>query len=136
MDVKIQLAVELHLDGRVWVARCPSIDIASQARKKTAALGNLREASELWFESCLGRNVLNEALSDSGFTRLKANEKLPEDSPNIVVTCDSSSSTRENCRAESPSINFVINRTRRQEFLEGYIPATLARGGPYNHAAV
>lgn len=118
MDVKIQLAVQLRLDGRDWIARCPSIDVASQARTKRAALKNLREAIELWFESCIGRNVLNEALSDSGFIRLKACETLPEDAPNTVVSRDILGSAPENRSAESPAINLAVKRRSGQEFLE------------------
>lgn len=136
MDVKIHLAVDLRSDGRVWVGQCPSIDIASQAPTKRAALRRLREAIERWFASCIGRNALDEALSDSGFTRLRANEKLPEDTPNIVVTRDFRESTPRNRCAESPAINFAVKRRSGQEFLEGYMPATLARGGPYSRAAV
>lgn len=59
--------------------------------------------------------------------RLKAGETLPEDAPNIVVTRNILGSAPENRRAESPTINFAGARASGQEFLEGYIPAELAR---------
>ena len=136
MDVKIQLAVQMRSDGRDWIALCPSIDVASQAHTKREALRSLREGVELWFESCIGRNVLSEALSASGFTRLKAGEKLPGRAPNTVVTRNLLGSAPENRRAESSAINFAVKRISGQNFVEGYIPGTLARGGPYYHVAV
>ena len=136
MDVEIQLTVQLRSDGRDWMALCPSIDVASQARTKRGALRSLREGVELWFESCVARNVLGDALSASGFTRLQSGEKLPEDAPNTVVTRDPLGSAQDDRLAESPAICVTVKRRRGQDFLEGYIPSTLARGGPYNYVAI
>ena len=135
MAVQIKLSVESNSDGRVWIAQCPSIDVASQEGTKKAALKSLREGIELWFESCISRNVLSEALSASGFTQLKAGERLPKDAANTVVTRDFPDSASDNRRAESPTINFAVKQRSGQQFLEGWIPATLVRGGPYNHLA-
>ena len=135
MAVQIKLSVESNSDGRVWIAQCPSIDVASQAGTKRAALKSLREGIELWFESCISRNVLREALAASGFKQLKAGERLPTDAANTVVTRSIPDSASDNRRAESPTIDFAVKQRSGQQFLEGWIPATLVRGGPYNHAA-
>ena len=136
MDVKIQLALELRLEGRDWVARCPGIDVASQAPTKRQALGGIREAIELWFESCIARNVLSEALSDAGFKEIGPGEKVPEGVPNIVTPTPTRKSAPESRAAESPKFNFELRRRSGQRFLEGFIPEMLERGGPYNHASV
>ena len=39
----------------------------TQARTKKEALEALREAVELWFESCIERGVLDTALNEVGF---------------------------------------------------------------------
>lgn len=51
-------------DGQEWLAWCPAIDVITQARTKKQALESLREAVELWFESCIERNVLAKALHE------------------------------------------------------------------------
>ena len=37
-------------EGRWYVAQCAEVDVASQGRSEAAALKNLREALELYFE--------------------------------------------------------------------------------------
>lgn len=37
-------------EGRWYVAQCAEVDVASQGRSEKAALKNLREALELYFE--------------------------------------------------------------------------------------
>ena len=54
-------------DGRQWVVWCPAIDVMTQARTKKEALEALREAVELWFESCIERGVLDTALKEVGW---------------------------------------------------------------------
>jgi predicted RNase H-like HicB family nuclease len=39
----------------------------TQAETERQAMESLREAVELWFESCISRNVLDEALVEAGF---------------------------------------------------------------------
>lgn len=136
MDVEIQLALEVRLEGGDWIARCPGIDVASQAPTKSQALRGIREAIELWFESCIARNVLSEALCDAGFKRIEPSEKVSEEVPNIVTTPPTRESAPESRAAESPTFKFKLRRRRGQMFLEGFIPEMLERGGPYHHASV
>ena len=57
------------------------------------------------------------------------------DVANTVVTRDIPDSALDNRRGESPTINFAVKQRSGQQFLEEWIPATLVRGGPYNHLA-
>lgn len=70
---QIQLSIELeaviHCVDEEWVAVCPPLDVASQGKSQEAALASLTEAVEGWFESCLDRNVLDQALIECGFQR-------------------------------------------------------------------
>ena len=54
----VRLDAWFRRDDRDWVVWCPAIDVMTQARTKKAALESLREAVELWFESCIERGVL------------------------------------------------------------------------------
>jgi hypothetical protein len=46
----------------------------TQAETEQRAIDSLREAVELWFESCISRNVLDDALIEAGFNRLQAGD--------------------------------------------------------------
>lgn len=67
VDLNINLQALLRFEIDAWVAWCPSLDISSQAETQELALQSLQEAVELWFESCLERGVLREALKEAGF---------------------------------------------------------------------
>jgi predicted RNase H-like HicB family nuclease len=42
----------------------------TQAETEQRAIDSLREGVELWFESCISRNVLDDGLVEAGFSRL------------------------------------------------------------------
>ncbi|MDA0207013.1 MAG: hypothetical protein O3A53_16900 [Acidobacteria bacterium] len=67
----ISLPAWLRRDGRQWIARCPSVDVLTQATTKVAAKNALKEAVLAWFESCIDRGVLEEALFEVGFKKAK-----------------------------------------------------------------
>ena len=140
MDVEVQLAVEVHLDGRDWIACCRSIDVTSQARTKASALRCLQEAIELWFESCISRRVLEQALSEAGFHRGKPGEEIPEDAVNIVrARTTPEVPDREPMGDDllaSDSIAFRVKRSHGQEYLEGFIPAMIAGDQDFSYASV
>jgi len=52
---------------RRWVATCPMVGVASQGKSVDDAKRCLQEAVELWFESCLERGVLDQALREANF---------------------------------------------------------------------
>jgi hypothetical protein len=61
----------------------------TQAENKEAAFRSLKEAVELWFESCVERGVLEEALAEVGFHPIKPGESVPENAS--VVELDRAS---------------------------------------------
>ena len=137
MHVEVKLAVQVWLVGRDWVARCPVIDVATQARTKAAALKCLREAIQLWFESCIGRGVLDQALRESGFRKLEQNQTdLHAD--NIVMTRPVKKSERDRGSNNRETIKFRVSRVRGVEYLEGFIPEWIAgdKMGSYSRASV
>ena len=66
------------MEGPDWLAYCPPLDVVTQADTKEAALQSLKEAVQLWFESCIARGVLDEALIEAGFKRTEPGELVPD----------------------------------------------------------
>ncbi|HEY0141562.1 MAG TPA: hypothetical protein VGF48_11755 [Thermoanaerobaculia bacterium] len=68
------IALEVHLQAfvrpdttRRWIATCPMVGVVSQGRSDGDARRCLQEAVELWFESCVERGVLDQALREANF---------------------------------------------------------------------
>lgn len=57
----------LHQESPWWIAHCPALDVASQGRTPEEARMNLREAIDLFIESCKERGTLFDALRELGF---------------------------------------------------------------------
>ena len=90
MDSKVNLTLRLEVafkqDGNQWLAWCQPLDVLSQGSSRQKAESSLREAILLWFESCIQRGVLEAALHEVGFHRVKPNEaasKVPKNA-NVV----------------------------------------------------
>ena len=72
MNETISLGVNLNAyvrrdTARRWIATCPLIGVASQGHNASEAKACLQEAVELWFESCIERGVLDQALREANF---------------------------------------------------------------------
>jgi predicted RNase H-like HicB family nuclease len=68
------IALDVHLQAfvrrdtaRRWIASCPMVGVVSQGRSSADAKRCLQEAVELWFESCVERGVLDQALREANF---------------------------------------------------------------------
>jgi predicted RNase H-like HicB family nuclease len=68
------IALDVHLKAfvrrdrsRRWVATCPMVGVVSQGTNADGAKRALQEAVELWFESCVERGVLDQALREANF---------------------------------------------------------------------
>ena len=83
--ISIKLEAATWREGNLWLAWCLPIDVMTQAETKQAALKSLKEAVELWFESCIDRNVLEEALLEVGFHKANAGEKPPKNATVVKV---------------------------------------------------
>lgn len=90
--IESEITLQLHLEiaikrkGSVWVAWCRPLDVLSQARTKGEAIDALKEAVDLWFESCIQRGVLDKALAEVGFKPAKDGELIPSDANVVGVT--------------------------------------------------
>lgn len=66
LDVRLQAFVRRDKPRR-WIATCPMVGVASQGKTADDARRCLQEAIELWFESCVERGVLEQALREANF---------------------------------------------------------------------
>lgn len=78
----------------------------------------MREAVQLWFESCIERNVLDAALREAGFEEVSDDEALLEGSNVIKIQ----GPTPDVPAAE---LRFSLDRRKGGSFIEGVIPARL-----------
>lgn len=82
------------------------------------------------------KNSSREALADAGFKRIELGEEAPEGVPNLVKTTNTHKSSASGRAAESPTLQFELKQEREQGSPGGFVPPTLERGAPYNHASV
>ena len=80
LDVKLRAFVRRDMKDR-WVSVCPRLGVASQAATADEAKDALREAVELWFESCVERGVLDQAMRELGLRPFPAGDDVTEGSP-------------------------------------------------------
>jgi predicted RNase H-like HicB family nuclease len=79
VTLTVSLEAATKPEGDHWLAWCVPLDVTTQAGSKAAALHSLKEAVELWFESCIDRGVLEQALEEAGFQRKKPGKDLLAD---------------------------------------------------------
>lgn len=130
VSYKVRLEAVLRLDGRQWLAWCPSIDVMTQAETKKKALASLQEAVELWFESCIERDVLDKALTEAGFYKAKASVSLPETPNTVSVLKSKPTATDSPGSADADTFSFSEDHKGSSEFIEVSIPAYIATHQP------
>ena len=117
----VRLDAWFRRDDRDWVIWCPAIDVMTQARTKKAALESLREAVELWFESCIERGVLDRSLEEVGFRKVSPEEEPPE-GVNLVSVVK-----KPHRKSQEPKeMSFSLGQSKGSTYIEGVIPAYIA----------
>jgi predicted RNase H-like HicB family nuclease len=66
LDVHLRAFVRRDTPER-WIATCPLVGVVTQGGTADDARRCLQEAVELWFESCVARGVLEQALREANF---------------------------------------------------------------------
>jgi predicted RNase H-like HicB family nuclease len=87
LDVHLQAFVRRETPRR-WIATCPMVGVASQGKTADDAQRCLQEAVELWFESCVERGVLEQALREANFRPASATasvQRRPADPESSVL---------------------------------------------------
>ena len=77
ITLRVRLEIALREENDQWIAWCLPLDILTQDHTKKAAKASLRRAIKLWFESCIKRGVLEQALQECGFYKGKPGEVPP-----------------------------------------------------------
>jgi len=111
ITLDIRLEIGIRRDGDEYVAWCIALDVFSQGKSKDKAVASLKEAVELWFESCLQRGVLDQALREAGFVQGPP--------PVDVVT------NTVHLRREQQS-NFEVSGGFARDYIEVSVPAYIA----------
>ena len=108
ISLEVNLRAYVRRDTkRRWIAVCPMIGVASQSTSAEAAKSCLQEAVELWFESCIERGVLDQALREANF------RPLPHDVGIRRVADDE----EEDVRGDDFSIHLTIPAYQASAFL-------------------
>jgi predicted RNase H-like HicB family nuclease len=108
----IRLEAVTRQEGDAWLAWCPPLDVMTQANTKSKAIASLQQAVELWFESCITRNVLDQALHEAGFHKLDPAE-TPSTSASVV-------------RVHEPKTTPAHAFSAKRDYIEVSIPAYIA----------
>ena len=77
----------------------------TQAGTMKKAQESLREAVELWFESCIERNALDEALKELGFSELALGETPADGAETVAVVREADAQPVSRSTAMSFSID-------------------------------
>jgi predicted RNase H-like HicB family nuclease len=93
VGLKINLEFEAHQEGDQWVSCCHPLDLYSQGDTPEEALAALKEAAVAWFESCIERGVVRQALEECGFRLATAAEASQYD--NVVALTDQAEPPRD-----------------------------------------
>ena len=80
MSDSIELDVQLRAFARQekrnrWIAICPKLDVVTQGSSAEDAKRQLDDAVRAWFEVCIDRGMLDQALRERGF-RLAFGEEV------------------------------------------------------------
>jgi predicted RNase H-like HicB family nuclease len=122
INLNVRLEAAFKKEGRHWLAWCPALDVMTQAGSRPAAMKALKEAVELWFESCIERGVLDKALREAGFRRSKPGEAIPRDASVVELL---------NRRSRSTTSDF----SAAADYIEVSIPAYIAARQSESRAA-
>src|SRR5258708_12147219 len=84
LDIQLRAFVRRETRSR-WLEVCTKINVATQGKTETEAKRCLDEAVELWFEDCIERGTLQEALRECGF-RTATREEADASPEHILVS--------------------------------------------------
>lgn len=72
VGLELNLAVSIKKDHEtgLFVVFSPSLQLAAQGRTRSQAVRNFYEAAQLFFESCVERGTLDDALTELGWRRV------------------------------------------------------------------
>ncbi|HYM61439.1 MAG TPA: type II toxin-antitoxin system HicB family antitoxin [Thermoanaerobaculia bacterium] len=88
VKLEIHLRAFVRKDTRTrWIAVCPMVNVVTQGKSAADARRCLDEAVQLWFEDCIERGTLDQALRESGFSL--ATREILDSNESVIVTRES-----------------------------------------------
>lgn len=108
-------------DEDAFIAWCPGLDVLSQAETQRGAMEALREAVELWFESCVERGSLADALQEVGIVGPSQDEPIPPAAGSVTI-CPPAPVDSGTGRH---GLSVTLGEDRRTDCIEARIPAHL-----------
>ena len=114
---EVKLQVWYRRDGRHWITWTPALGVRTQSHTKKGALAGLREAVELWFESCIQRGSLEQALAELGLRKNSDSDAL--DSDNYVRVLRGPA-------PQPPGVSLHHGGKGRPDYIEGVLAAFIA----------
>lgn len=84
LNVKLRAFVRKQKKN-IWVAACPRLGVASQGRDSADAMESLKEAVNAWFESCIERGVLDQAMREANWQPLPPGQVPAPDDEQVHV---------------------------------------------------
>lgn len=106
-------------DDGACIAWYPGINVLSQADTENGAMDALREAVELWFESCVERGVHAEALQEVGIMGPSLDEPIPAAAGSISI-CQT---PPVGSGAGRHGLSITLGEDRGTDCIEARIPA-------------
>ena len=86
IDLDVQLRAFVRQETRErWIAICPKLDVVTQGTSPDDAKRQLDDAVQGWFEDCIERGTLEQALRECGF-RTATHEETEASDERAVVT--------------------------------------------------
>ncbi len=85
ITLKVKLESTAKKDGNRGIARCIPLDVLSQGETREKAFESLTEAVQLWFESCIDRDVLSSASAESGFIKVTPDDPVHDGASVVEV---------------------------------------------------
>jgi predicted RNase H-like HicB family nuclease len=75
MTGDVELRAFIRRDSRSrWIAVCPRLDVVTQGTSAAEAKRHLDDAVHAWFDDCIERGTLDQALRECGFHPATWNE--------------------------------------------------------------
>ena len=108
-------------DEDAFIAWCPGLGVLSQAETQQGAMEALREAVELWFESCVERGSLAEALQEVGIIGPSHGEPMPATSGSLTICQPAPVGSG----AERHGLSVTLGEDQDTDCIEARIPAPL-----------
>ena len=69
IEIKARVSGVLFKEDNMWISYCPDLELSTCGKTRKQALERTKEAVELFFDSCLKRGTLEQALQELNWER-------------------------------------------------------------------